>query len=422
MTGGACLESHDLGGLPCRTHLTGGRSWPAGSHWGPAWSPWARPPGGPGPRSPTVPGRNGISTAKPKRGGSITFGIDTEEGGFDPTTARWDEGGFLYGRTVFDPLAIVTAAGQVEPYLAQSITSNPDFTVFTITLRSGINFHDGTPLNAAALQLNLQKQQASILTGPAFANIESIQVTGPLTVVITTKTPWEELPYCLAEAQTAYIAAPSMLNAPGGARTADGHGAVRLPASGSPTATSPRRPIRTTGARGSPISSSITFKPIIDPSSRWTPWNRAPSTSCTPTRRRSFGTFRHNTKWSYVDNSGAILGQPDVNCVMLNTAAPPFNNHNAAQGHGQGQQLHASTPRSSTSASTTPMTGLFLPGSPYYTKTAYPTPDPKGAAKTGQADREADRPAGRLHPHRHQQPLRRAGRRSSSSRSGARPA
>ena len=95
--------------------------------------------------------------------------MDTEEGGFDPTTARWDEGGFLYGRTVFDPIAIVTAAGKVEPYLAQSITSNPDFTVFTITLRPGIVFHDGTPLNAAALQLNLQKQQVLPLTGPAFA-------------------------------------------------------------------------------------------------------------------------------------------------------------------------------------------------------------------------------------------------------------
>src|ERR1700683_2879526 len=123
------------------------------------------------------PGRNGISTAKPKRGGSITFGIDTEEGGFNPTTARWDEGGFLYGRTVFDPLAIVTATGQVQPYLAQSITSNPDFTVFTIVLRSGINFHDGTPLNAAALELNLQKQQASILTRSAFAKLQPLPGT-----------------------------------------------------------------------------------------------------------------------------------------------------------------------------------------------------------------------------------------------------
>ena len=211
------------------------------------------------------PGRNGVSTASPKRGGSIVFGIDTEEGGFNPTSARWDEGGFLYGRTVFDPLAIVTAAGKVEPYLAQSITSNPDYTVFTITLRSGINFHDGTPLNAAALELNLQKQQASILTGPAFANIESIQVTGPLTVTVTTKTPWEELPYALAEAQTAYIAAPSMLNAPDGGTTQPvGTGPFVFkewtPNSHFTATANPHywRP-------GLPYLDSITFKPIIDP-------------------------------------------------------------------------------------------------------------------------------------------------------------
>ena len=107
------------------------------------------------------PGRNGISTATPKRGGSIVFGMDTEEGGFDPTTARWDEGGFLYGRTVFDPIAIVTAAGKVEPYLAQSITSNPDFTVFTITLRPNIS---------------LPRRHAAELGGPAAQPAETTVV------------------------------------------------------------------------------------------------------------------------------------------------------------------------------------------------------------------------------------------------------
>src|SRR5580704_11703012 len=135
-------------------------------------------------------GRNGISTAKPKRGGSLTMGIDTEESGFDPSTARWDEGGFLYGRTVMDPIAIVNASGGVEPYLAQSITSNEDFTAFTITLRPGILFHDGTPLDAAALHLNIENTASGVLTGPAFADFSSASVTGPLSVTINLKSPW----------------------------------------------------------------------------------------------------------------------------------------------------------------------------------------------------------------------------------------
>ncbi len=39
------------------------------------------------------PGRNGVSTKTAKHGGSLVFGVDAEESGFDPTTARFDEVG-----------------------------------------------------------------------------------------------------------------------------------------------------------------------------------------------------------------------------------------------------------------------------------------------------------------------------------------
>jgi peptide/nickel transport system substrate-binding protein len=325
------------------------------------------------------PGRNGISTAKPKRGGSITFGIDTEEGGFDPTAARWDEGGFLYGRTIFDPLAIVTTAGKVEPYLAKSITSNPDFTVFTITLRPGIVFHDGTPLDAAALQINLQKQAGSILTGPAFQNIASTTVTSPLSVQVTMKTPWEPFPYFLAQAQTGYIAAPSMLNSSSGTTHPVGTGPfifdTWIPNSHFTAKANPHY-----WRKGLPYLSSITFKPIIDPSARSNALQSGTIDIMHTNTPQTFATFRHNNKWAYVDNSGAILGQPDVNCVMLNTSSPPFNNHTlrVAMAKASNSKRYAKIIDLGINE---PMTGLFLPGSPYYTKTAYPTPDPKGAAK-----------------------------------------
>jgi peptide/nickel transport system substrate-binding protein len=337
------------------------------------------------------PGRNGVSSAKPKRGGSITFGMDTEEGGFDPTSARWDEGGFLYGRTVFDPLAIVTAAGKVEPYLAQSITSNPDFTVFTITLRPGIVFHDGTPLNSAALLLNLQKQQASILTGPAFSNIASSQITGPLTVTVTMKTPWEPFPFYLAQAQTGYIAAPSMLNSKTGTSNPVGTGPFVfqewVPNSHF-TATANPHYWRT----GYPYLSSITFKPIIDPDSRVSALESGTIDIMHTNTPQTFGTFRHNHKWSYLDNSGSILGQPDVNCVMLNTSAAPFNNKllRTALAKASSSKEYAKVIDVNINA---PMSGLYLPGSPYYTKTSYPSFDPKGAAKlVKQIEQETGQP------------------------------
>ena len=213
------------------------------------------------------PGRNGVSTKKPVRGGSLTFGIDTEESGFNPSTARWDEGGFLYGRTVFDPIAIVNAAGGVEPYLAESITSNADFTTFTITLRPDILFHDGTPLNADALHQNIEATASGVLTGPAFADFSSATVTGPLSVTINMKEPWAPFPYYLAQSQTGYIAAPSMLNAPdGGTSNPVGTGPFVfqdwVPNSHMTATKNPHY-----WRKGYPYLNSITYKPIINDAS-----------------------------------------------------------------------------------------------------------------------------------------------------------
>ena len=72
------------------------------------------------------PGRNGVSVQKPVKGGSLIFGVDAEEQGFNPTTARFDEVGVMYARTVFDPLTIILPNGSWAPYLAQSVVPNAD--------------------------------------------------------------------------------------------------------------------------------------------------------------------------------------------------------------------------------------------------------------------------------------------------------
>ena len=326
------------------------------------------------------PGRSGVSSATPKRGGSVTFGIDTEESGFDPSTSRWDEGGFLYGRSVFDPIAIVNAAGQVEPYLAQSITSNADFTSFTITLRPGIVFHDGTPLDANALHLNLEKQATSILTGPAFAtNIAGVSVTGPLSVTITTKSPWAPLPYYFAQAQTGYVAAPAMLNNPNGTSHPIGTGpfvfSEWVPNSHMTVTKNPHY-----WRKGYPYLDSITYKPIIDPNARTNALQTGEIDIMHTNSPTSLEQFRGNKQWSYYDNSGQVVGQPTVQCIMLNTSAAPFNNHSVrlAAAKAINRPQFSKVIDKGVDA---PMSGLFIPGSEYHTATAYPGYDPSGAAK-----------------------------------------
>ncbi len=326
------------------------------------------------------PGRNGLSSAKPKRGGSVTFGIDTEEGGFNPSTARWDEGGFLYGRTVFDPIAIVNAAGGVEPYLAESITSNDDFTAFTITLRPNIVFHDGTPLDANALHLNIENTASGVLTGPAFADFSSATVTGPLSVTIKLKAPWAPFPYYLAQAQTGYIAAPSMLNsADGGTANPIGTGPFVfqdwVPNSHMTATRNPHY-----WRKGYPYLNSITYKPIINDQSRADALETGEIDMLHSNSPDNLLQFRGDKKYSYYDNSGQIVGQPTVQCIMLNTSTAPFNNKTlrTAMAKCVNQAQYAKVIDKGIDA---PMGGLFLPGSEYYTKTAYPTFDPSGAAK-----------------------------------------
>jgi peptide/nickel transport system substrate-binding protein len=325
-------------------------------------------------------GLNGISHAKPKRGGSVTMGIDTEEQGFDPTTARYDEGGFLYGRAIFDPIAIVNAAGQVEPYLAQSITSNADFTQFTITLKPGIVFHDGTPLDANALHLNIEKAATSIVTGPAFAtNIVGSSITGPMSVTLTMKNSWAPFPYYLAQAQTGYIAAPSMLNNQNGTSHPIGTGPFVfkewVPNSHMTATANPHY-----WRKGYPYLSSITFKPIIDPNARYDALATGTVDMIHTNSPTTLLQLRGNKKFAYYDNSGQVVGQPTVQCIQLNTSAAPFNNHDVrvamAKSINQVQFSHVIN-----KGVDAPMYGLFQQGSPYYTKTAYPSYDPHGAAQ-----------------------------------------
>ena len=47
--------------------------------------------------------------------------------------------------------------GALQPRLATSWTPNDDATVWTLTLREGVVFHDGTPFDAEAVRFNLER-------------------------------------------------------------------------------------------------------------------------------------------------------------------------------------------------------------------------------------------------------------------------
>ena len=117
-------------------------------------------------------------------------------------------------RNIYDSLAMPNGAGSWSPYLASAITPNDDFTVWSITARDGVTFHDGTPFDGAAIVENLARAKEGILTGNALRPVETIEVDAadPMTAVVTMNTSWAAFPFTLA-GQAGMQASPTWLAA-----------------------------------------------------------------------------------------------------------------------------------------------------------------------------------------------------------------
>ena len=329
------------------------------------------------------PGRNGVSKATPKKGGSLTFGVNAEEQGFDPTKGRFDQVGVMYARTVFDPLTIVLSNGDWAPYLAESVVPNSTYTTWTITLRPNVVFHDGTPCDGAALVTNLEAQSKSLLTGLVLSpTLQSITQTGPLSAAISFKKPWVPFPYYLSGGiggQIAYVVAPSMLANPNGTSHPVGTGPFvfkewipndHFTATANPSYWRP----------GLPHLSEITFKPIPNEEARAEALKSGTIDLMVTDTPQIITQFRGNRSYSYIDDSTHVAGEPDMNCLQLNCLKPPFNSATVrlAAAMAVNRSQYARVIDDNVLAVSN---GLFAQGSPYYAPTPYPNYNPSEAAK-----------------------------------------
>src|SRR5262245_25864879 len=70
-----------------------------------------------------------------KPGGTLAFGLSDETTGWLPANDVWDISGYIVAHAIYDRLMGYGEDGQAHPYLAESVTPNDDFTVWTIKLR-----------------------------------------------------------------------------------------------------------------------------------------------------------------------------------------------------------------------------------------------------------------------------------------------
>ncbi len=270
---------------------------------------------------------DGVSTATPKRGGSLVFGVDAEEKGFSPTQGTFDEVGIMYARTVFDTLMILDANGEPQPNLAESVTSNASGTVWTITVRPNVTFHNGTPCDGAAVAANFKAHQASLLTGPALTPIQSIDVTAPLVVTITMKTPWVPFNYYLCGgigSQFAFIAEPNWLASSSQTNPIGTGPFIFQEWVPNDHFTATRNPKY--WRAGMPYLDSITYKPIPDPQQILASLNSGAIDIMHTSTASDISQLRSNTSLGYCDDSVKVAGESDMDCIQLNLSKAPFNN------------------------------------------------------------------------------------------------
>ncbi len=163
----------------------------------------------------------------PKSGGTLIWGMESEIGPLDVQAV----GGWVTWRVrrlLYEPLVThdLTKEGThsppIVPALATSWEVSPDGRVYTFHLRENVKFHDGTPFNAEAVKVNLDRaldekaphfySQLSIFQKRyIYQYTESYKVLDPLTIQITNRVPFPDFLFQIAELGYAAFVSPTAL-------------------------------------------------------------------------------------------------------------------------------------------------------------------------------------------------------------------
>jgi peptide/nickel transport system substrate-binding protein len=130
------------------------------------------------------------AAGKPVRGGQLTIVMQRDATTFDPTKAQDVYSGEILS-LVTDPLFEINDQGQVVGRLVEK-TENPEPNVYVFTLKQGIKFQDGTPLDSAAVKFNIERHinDPKATTIQDVKPITSIETPDPQTVKITLSAPF----------------------------------------------------------------------------------------------------------------------------------------------------------------------------------------------------------------------------------------
>jgi peptide/nickel transport system substrate-binding protein len=131
---------------------------------------------------------SGASARQSKFGGVFTVGLT--QGAFD-TLDPWLQRTISSSEiddTMFEGMYTEDKKLDVIPQLATSMPAiSADRLTYTIQLRHGILFNDGTPFNAHAVVTTYERNMSLVAAGPTATYVASVTTSGPYTVVFHLK-------------------------------------------------------------------------------------------------------------------------------------------------------------------------------------------------------------------------------------------
>jgi len=155
------------------------------------------------------------ATAAPAKGGSITVATVGEPPTLDPMVSTADLVGIVT-QHIFETLYTFDANWSVIPLVADAMPDvSADGRVYTIKIRQGLTFHDGSALDADDVVASLKRWTEVASRGKLAAdNIDKIEKVDGFTIKISLKQPFAPLLALLAFNNSAAVILPSEKIAP----------------------------------------------------------------------------------------------------------------------------------------------------------------------------------------------------------------
>ena len=160
------------------------------------------------------------SHEKPEYGGTLAVGIYSSFPGYCMAD-NLASSALMGARTIYETWTEQRSDGRIVPFLLKSMAPSADRKTWKLTVRDGIKFHDGTPVDGAALLTNIQALRGVLrlqgltpspgTAGGLTANINDVKLTGPMEVTVYLYNAQSDYPESLYASGRFFARAPSQI-------------------------------------------------------------------------------------------------------------------------------------------------------------------------------------------------------------------